>query len=173
MSSIHYLHPRVFKINVGFLLNAPVGTSQDSSFDFPEVRISDDLALYYLRGPIRISRTKEGILVQASLHAGIEVECYRCLDPVSVDSEVEIEELYATNTELESEFRIFDDAIMDMAPLLRAELLINTDQRVLCKGECKGLCPDCGINRNRETCTCADDNIDPRFAALKDLLKRD
>ena len=171
--SIHYLHPRVFKINVGFMLTAPVGTSQDSTFDFPEVRISDDVTLNYLRGPLRISRTKEGILVQSTLHAGVEVECYRCLDPVAIDSLIEVEELFATNDELEAEFRIHDDAIMDMAPLLRAELLINTDQRVLCHQDCKGLCPDCGINRNRETCTCAEDKIDPRFAALKDLLKRD
>ncbi len=171
--SIHYLHPRVFKINVGFMLTAPVGTSQDSTFDFPDVRISDDLTLHYLRGPLRIGRTKEGLLVQATLHAGVEVECYRCLDPVATDSVIEIEELFATNDELDAEFRIHDDAIMDMAPLLRAELLINTDQRVLCREDCKGLCPDCGINRNREACTCAEDKIDPRFAALKDLLKRD
>jgi len=171
--SIHYLHPRVFKINVGFLLNAPLGTNQDSTFDFPAVRISDDVALHYLRGPLRIGRTKEGMLVQATLHAGIEVECYRCLDPVATDSMIEIEELYATNGELDAEFRIHEDGIMDMAPLLRAELLINTDQRVLCSEDCKGLCPDCGINRNREACTCAEDKIDPRFAALKDLLKRD
>lgn len=167
----HYLHPRVFKINVGFLLSAPVGTSQDSTFEFPDVRVADDLTLHYLRGPLRMSRTKEGILVQATLHAGLENECYRCLDAVAVDSVVEVEELFATNGEVDAEFHIFDDAIMDMAPLLRAEILMNTDERVLCREDCKGLCPECGINRNHQTCTCDEDKIDPRLEALKRLLK--
>ena len=60
--------------------------------------------------------------------------------------------------------------ILDLAPLLREEILIHTDKRILCKPDCKGLCPECGKNRNRETCDCEQDRIDPRFAALKDLL---
>jgi uncharacterized protein len=42
--------------------------------------------------------------------------------------------------------------------------------QVLCRPDCQGMCPTCGINRNDETCACVDDDIDPRFAALKKLL---
>jgi uncharacterized protein len=170
MNTSHYLSPRVFKINVGFLLSAPLGTSQDSTFDFPEVHVSDDLSLYYLRGPIRISRTKEGILVQATLHAGLQSECYRCLDPVTMDSVFEIEELFTPVGSPFSEFHVNDDAALDLAPLVRAEVLMNTDERVLCRPDCKGLCPECGANRNHVACTCAENQIDPRLAALRKLL---
>jgi uncharacterized protein len=168
--SVHYLHPRVFKINVGFMLNAGPGNTHDSEFEFPAVRVSEDLALNYLTGPLRLSRTKEGVLVQAHLHAGLDTECQRCLDPVSQDIEFEVEELFATNPEVSAAFYLGDDGILDLAPLLREEILINTDKRILCKPDCKGLCPECGKNRNRETCDCDQERIDPRFAALKDLL---
>lgn len=169
--SVHFLHPRVFKINVGFMLNAGPGTTHDSTFDFPEVRVSDDLALNYLRGPVRLSRTKEGILVQAEVHAGLDVECMRCLDPVQRDMQFEIEELFATNPQVAAAFYLAEDAVLDLAPLLREEILIHGDERVLCRPDCRGLCPECGINRNRETCTCTDQAGDPRFAALRQLLK--
>ena len=170
--SVHYLHPRVLKINAGFMLNAGPGNSHDSVFEFPALRVSDDLTLNYLTGPLRLSRTKEGVLVQASLHAGLNNECIRCLDPVEQDIPFEVEELFATNPEVSAAFYLGDDAILDLAPLLREEILIHSDKRILCSPDCKGLCPDCGINRNRETCDCADKHIDPRFAALKDLLER-
>lgn len=169
--SVHYLHPRVLKINAGFMLNAGPGNSNDSTFEFPAVRVSDDLALNYLTGPLRLSRTKEGILVQATLHAGMNLECIRCLDPVEQDIAFEVEELYATNPDVSAAFYIGDDGILDLAPLLREEILINSDKRVLCKPDCKGLCPECGKNRNRETCTCEEQRTDPRFAALKALLE--
>jgi uncharacterized protein len=169
--SIHYLHPRVFKINAGFMLNAGPGNTHDSTFEFPAVRVGEDLALNYLTGPLRLSRTKEGILVQAELHAGLNSECQRCLDPVSRDIQFEVEELYATNPEVAAAFYIGDDGILDLAPLLREEILIHADERILCRADCKGLCPECGKNRNRETCACAEDRIDPRFEALKNLLK--
>jgi uncharacterized protein len=41
--------------------------------------------------------------------------------------------------------------------------------KVVCGEDCKGLCPKCGANLNRETCDCEKDWEDPRFAALKKL----
>jgi uncharacterized protein len=42
----------------------------------------------------------------------------------------------------------------------------------LCRDDCKGLCPQCGTNLNRETCTCSPKWEDPRLAALRGLLDR-
>lgn len=164
-----YLNGRVLKINVGFLLADGPAHSQDSTFELPAVRASDDLILQYVRGPIRLSRTHEGILVQADLHVGVPTECTRCLDEVVYDAHLHIEELYEFRTQIGVEFSIADDAILDLAPLLRAEALIAVSRGVLCRPDCKGLCPECGANLNHETCTCADNRIDPRFEKLKAL----
>jgi uncharacterized protein len=160
----------VLKINVGFLQSGGPGHSHDSVFDVPTVRVSDDLTLNYVRGPVRLSRTAEGILVQGKLDVGIEAECYRCLDPVTVNVTVDVEELFTYPSPKGAEFTVHDDGILDLAPLLRAEVLIEAARGVLCRPDCKGLCPDCGTNWNHATCTCAEERIDPRLAQLKNLL---
>jgi len=166
-----YVSNRVLKLNVGFLLNDGPAHSHETTFDAPAVRITDDLTVRHIRGTLRLSRTKEGILVQGKLHVGLEGECYRCLDPVLTDAAIHIEELYAT-TPGKAEFRIFEDGILDLAPLLRDEVLIILSRGLLCSDTCRGLCPECGANLNHTTCSCRDNDIDPRFARLKELLDR-
>lgn len=165
-----YVSNRVLKINVGFLLSSGPGHNHDSVFEVPTVRVSDDLTLDYVRGPIRLSRTAEGILIQGKLEVGFETECYRCLDPVTINVTVDVEELFAYPSPTVAEFSVHEDGNLDLAPLLRAEVLIEAARGVLCQPDCKGLCPDCGTNWNHGTCTCAEDRIDPRFAQLKNLL---
>jgi uncharacterized protein len=165
-----YVSNRVLKINVGFLLSGGPGVNHDSVLDLPTVRVSDDMTLNYVRGPIRLSRTAEGILVQGKLDVGVEDECYRCLEAVSLNVTVEIEELFAYPSPTAAEFSLHDDGILDLAPLLRAEVLLATARGVLCRPDCKGLCPECGANWNVTTCACAEERIDPRLAGLKNLL---
>ena len=62
--------------------------------------------------------------------------------------------------------------------IIEQTLDFNLPQKVLCDEDCKGLCPKCGANLNKETCSCSEtasdeDYIDPRFAKLKDLFKND
>ncbi len=165
----HYLPRRVLKLNVGYLLDGQ-SHSRDMQLDLPRVRVADDLVLAYVRGPVRLSRTKEGILIQGQLELGTEGDCYRCLEPVQRPIEINIEELYATSGELsaeEAEFRIFDDGQLDLAPLVRAEALIKTTRGLRCADEAactermRALEDDAGI-----------DHIDPRLSKLKELLEQ-
>jgi uncharacterized protein len=165
-----YIGNRVLKLNVGFLLSAGPGHNHETAFDVPAIRVADDVDLAYVRGPLRLSRTKEGILVQGKLHIGVEGECYRCLDPMLRDVEIELEELYAYPTPKDSEFSLSDDGILDLAPLLRAEALIEDARGALCRPDCKGLCPECGANLNDAPHTCDHKDVDPRLSGLKHLL---
>ncbi|NDJ60057.1 MAG: DUF177 domain-containing protein [Chloroflexi bacterium] len=154
------------------MLSAGPGHSHETEFDVPRVRVAEDVDLAYLRGVARLSRTKEGILVQGDLHAGVESECIRCLDSIEQDVVISLEELYAYLSPKASEFSIGDDAILDLSPLLRAEAIIADTRGGLCRPDCRGLCADCGSNLNHDTCTCALDNIDPRLAKLRELLDK-
>jgi uncharacterized protein len=118
-----------------------------------------------------MSRTQEGILVQGQLEAGYTGECYRCLTAVTENVSVLIEELFAYPTPAAAEFSLNDTGILDLAPLLRAEVLLETARGLLCQPDCRGLCPTCGVNWNDTTCTCGLDAVDPRLAQLKNLLK--
>jgi uncharacterized protein len=161
------------KINVGFLLSAGPGNHKIIDMNITDpVKIAEDLVINSMQGHLRLSRTKEGILAQTSdLVMMVDRECSRCLDIFEHPIQVNIEELYASPTPIdESEFFIGQDAQLDLAPLLRAEALIQLAHREYCREDCKGLCVHCGANLNEETCDCADNQIDPRMAKLKELL---
>lgn len=166
-----FVGSRVLKLNVGFLLSAGPGHTHDTEFDAPSVRIAPDVDVTFIKGTLRLSRAKEGILVRGRLNIGVEDECYRCVDPVQREMTIDVEELFTHPIPRDAEFSIDDDGILDLAPLLRAEILIADGRGVLCKPDCKGLCPNCGANLNRETCQC-EEEVDPRLAKLKELLNK-
>ncbi len=62
----------------------------------------------------------------------------------------------------------FDGETLDLEPLLREQFVLAIPYSPLCREDCKGLCPQCGIDRNTGTCAC-EKPIDPRLAALKGL----
>jgi uncharacterized protein len=64
-----------------------------------------------------------------------------------------------------------DDKI-DLTEVVREQLYLALPMKPLCREDCKGLCPVCGVNRNRETCTCQETWVDPRMAALKQFKTR-
>ena len=64
-----------------------------------------------------------------------------------------------------------DDKI-DLREVVREQLYLAMPMKPLCREDCKGLCPVCGVNRNRETCTCQQEWVDPRMAALKQWKTR-
>ncbi|GAB5491768.1 MAG: hypothetical protein Phog2KO_19830 [Phototrophicaceae bacterium] len=174
-SSASLLSNRVLKINVGFLLSDGPGNSKDIQVDITDaVRISDDLVAQSIIGALRLSRTKEGILAQIKFNVIVERSCARCLDTFQHDIPINVEELYASPRPIgETEFFVGQDAQLDLAPLIRAEVLIALSHREFCREDCKGLCPVCGVNHNHESCDCETDYIDPRMAKLKELLDAD
>ena len=58
---------------------------------------------------------------------------------------------------------------IDLKEVVREQIMLALPEQVFCKDDCKGLCPKCGANGNLIDCKCADDEIDPRWAALKNL----
>ncbi|GAB1422293.1 DUF177 domain-containing protein [Anaerolineales bacterium] len=170
----HPLKSRILKTNVGFLLAAGPGNSHVMTLDIPEaIRLDDDIVIHSIRGDMRLSRVKEGLLVRGDVKVVIDEECSRCLTIFKQEVVLELEEMYAYQHPGAAEFYIDADGILDLSPLIRAESLLATGSQPLCKAECKGLCSECGQNLNLEPCSCTQDDIDPRMAILQQLLKSD
>jgi uncharacterized protein len=66
----------------------------------------------------------------------------------------------------------YHDDQIDLKEVVREQLYLALPMKPLCQEDCKGLCPVCGVNRNRETCTCQQEWVDPRMAALKQWKTR-
>jgi uncharacterized protein len=167
-----YVSNRVLKFQVGFLLAEGKGHSSETELTIPRLRIADDLTVESLRGKLRFSRTSRGILVQGLLQAALNATCHRCLADTPLLLDVPLEELYVFPPEAEAEFTVAEDGILDLAPLLREETLLDIPSNILCRADCAGLCPECGQNLNEGQCDCASRAVDPRLAALLALRER-
>lgn len=121
----------------------------------------------------------------------VTVACSRCVEPVRIPIEEKLRVTFMPRHELPTEeddeaaeaadgaegpelaeedldlFPYDGDAI-DLEPLFREQFVLAVPFAPLCREDCKGLCPQCGIDRNTGTCSC-EPPIDPRLAALKGL----
>lgn len=62
---------------------------------------------------------------------------------------------------------------VDVTPHIEEAFVLGMPNVPICSDDCKGLCPNCGSNRNETTCSCSTERIDPRLAGLKDFFKQD
>jgi uncharacterized protein len=67
------------------------------------------------------------------------------------------------------EFSLYDGDEVDLAPLIREQVLLALTARPLCREDCRGLCPRCGANLNEGECGCRAETGDPRLAVLRTI----
>jgi uncharacterized protein len=169
--------------NVAALLKSEPGAQRTFDVDVDISGIDQDLVLTKpLTGRLRLLRTDSGILATGRLQTEALVPCRRCLEPMIVGVEIELEEEFQPSIDIftgaaiaaadsEDEVtRIDDHHILDLTEVVRQNLLLATPTSPLCRPDCRGLCPTCGANLNEEPCSCQREEEDPRLAALRDLL---
>ncbi len=66
----------------------------------------------------------------------------------------------------------FDDPVLPFEEIAREQVLIGLPMKPLCRQNCPGLCPNCGIDWNVSTCACAEKTVDPRLEVLKNFKSR-
>lgn len=121
-------------------------------------------------------RNTAGVLVmQGSIATTIHSICDRCASEFHRKVEFPIDVVLVTKLESEENedewvFPLEGDSA-DLDDIVRTVFVLNLDSKLLCKEDCKGLCPQCGKNLNDGPCNCRKE-LDPRFAALKQLLEK-
>jgi uncharacterized protein len=118
--------------------------------------------------------------VSGRIDGTAEIDCTRCLGPISQPLAIEFAvsfvapEHFAAEKEREVSAEDLDTDILegerlDLKETVREQVLLNLPEQMLCKLDCKGLCPKCGADRNLIDCKCDKEEIDPRWDALKDF----
>nr|PZN44722.1 MAG: DUF177 domain-containing protein [Bacillota bacterium] len=134
-----------------------------------------------LTGTAEVVGTEEGALVQFRLQGEVELACGRCLQPYRFSVHLTFAEEFRTgpvavgSAELEaaddgSTFVVVADGLIPVAEVVRQHLLLALPMKPLCRPDCAGLCPGCGVNLNEEPCRCEPEAGDPRLAVLRKLL---
>jgi uncharacterized protein len=112
---------------------------------------------------------------QGDLRTTLDAACRRCLAPVPVPVTARVEVLFTEDQDAD------DPSVyvipprtrtLDLAPAVREELVLAVPEFVLCRDDCRGLCPRCGKDLNQGPCDCAPEKPDPRWAVLSQLKER-
>lgn len=118
-----------------------------------------------------VGRNVVSVALKTEITLGIP--CDRCLEevsyPVSVDvlEEIDFDQPDATKEPLS----YLEDKVLDVDMLIFDEIVPALPLKLLCREDCKGLCPVCGTNLNKKECGCDRTVADPRMAAIQDIFK--
>ena len=133
-----------------------------------------------VNGKVRLAGNE--VFVNGHVETRAQVECDRCLKPIELPVNADFALEYITGSEYEStdvaelsegemSVAVFDGEAIDVDEIVKEQILLAVPTRMLCREDCKGICPQCGADRNMGECSCVTDDIDPRWAALKNLTK--
>jgi uncharacterized protein len=122
----------------------------------------------------------QDIRVVGELSTRVEVPCARCLETVARDIERHFDLLYRPQgtdagreeisvTTAEAEISYYTGDGLEVEDVVREQLLLAVPIKIVCREECKGLCPHCGKNLNQGSCDCHEQLSDPRWDALRGL----
>ena len=171
--------------NVAQLLKSQTGTVQRVELDDEDqLELKDGEATLAgpVTGSVRLHRTNQGIFVDGRVRVRVQMECSRCLKPVTEELDFPLrEQFYPTvdvNTGVplpppndELAFPIDRNHLLDLREAIRQNLVLALPMTALCKEDCAGLCPQCGKDLNDGACDCQPETTDERFAALRELLE--
>jgi uncharacterized protein len=118
----------------------------------------------------------EGVLVRGEIATRLVAECRRCLKPVPLDVRDRVDLLFEPlegeeAADLEGEVYALPERgdQLDLSEALREQVLTLIPEFVVCAESCKGLCPQCGTDLNREACGCTREREPGPWDALKDI----
>ena len=166
------------QFNVAQLLKQGVGAKRDYEID--EEFTPEEEGLTRVSGPVRLLRTRRGVLVTAQLKGEARGTCSRCLRPAIYPVELKIEEEFVQTVDVttgapldlpedSTEFTIDERHILDLGEATRQYGTLALSMKPLCRPDCPGLCPQCGRELGPEHQGCEQDGLDARLSNLRQL----
>ena len=113
--------------------------------------------------------------VEGSVSLRIKAQCDRCLTEVPITFNLNFDRIVAspdadTEEEEVDDLSFMEGYQLDVETFVYNEILGNWPAKILCKEDCRGICPKCGQNLNIKDCGCDTFVPDPRMAAIQDIF---
>ncbi|MHB8576739.1 MAG: YceD family protein [Dehalococcoidia bacterium] len=165
------------QFNVSQLLREPIGSRRQYVIEERFAPPDSEEPEVELEGPVDLLRTDRGVLAQAVLVSRTGRMCDRCLAPVELPVRLLIEEEFLPSVNpvtgailappKNPEIMTIDQHhVLDLTEAARQAWLLAVPMQTLCRENCEGLCPTCGLDRNAGACYCVLPPIDRRWAVL-------
>jgi uncharacterized protein len=123
---------------------------------------------------LAITRASTGTVLELGFTARLHGPCYRCLGDAVLDVPISAREYQANNPEGSDELRTpyLSDDQLDLTAWSRDAVALALPNKILCRADCAGLCPACGVNLNEEPHEHEDEPSDSRWSALEALREK-
>ncbi len=166
------------RLDISYLVKGSPGTRKEFDFNFPQLAFSPELTLVDIHGVIAVSTTEDGVVVDGKMTGLTQLSCSRCLDDYWQPIKINFTEMFSSNsleegTETLGVQPLPVDGSIDLTPILRDYTSLDIPIRQVCREDCKGFCPTCGLNLNEGDCGHRQESIDPRMEGLKALLDKE
>lgn len=124
---------------------------------------------------LRLEAVHEGVLVTGTADLTLTGECSRCLDPIEAGHTADLQELFLAepSPEDDEDQHLIVHETIDLEPVLRDAVVTALPFQPVCRPDCGGLCADCGVRLEDVPAGHAHERLDPRWAALADLVDRE
>jgi uncharacterized protein len=142
--------------------------------------IDQDLIEYY-RGPVKVhlilDKFGRNYRIDIDLSTEAQYVCDRCLSEYSITFKakqrliVQLGGMADNEDEQDIIFLPENTTEIDISPYLKEMVLLNHPLKMLCQEECRGICPRCGADLNTGVCMCPEQPVDPKWDALRKLIK--
>ncbi|MBI1885524.1 MAG: DUF177 domain-containing protein [Chloroflexi bacterium] len=160
-------------------LRQPVGTQVHYDVQEPSLFLDDDVTLVDLNGTVELLRTDMGLLATVTVACATRQQCSRCLAEIQHPLRLSFQEEYLPTLDVltgapmslpdgTDNFRIDAVYVLNLDEALRQYKLMSEPLNPLCRPDCRGLCPRCGLNLNERSCKCPP-QPDSRWEALAKL----
>jgi uncharacterized protein len=130
-----------------------------------------------VRIEVALEKTSRQLFLRANVKTGGMFTCDRCLEDFESEVTSEYSLMYVTDDRGvaggSDEVQVISPEAnhIDLGEDVRQFTVLALPQKMLCREDCAGLCPRCGTNLNRATCTCQKEELDPRWSGLQKFLK--
>lgn len=112
--------------------------------------------------------------LEGSVNLVFQANCDRCLREVPVKLDLSFERMLVLGAEGDADELSLNEARqLDVEAFVHNEILANWPAKILCREDCRGICPICGQDRNERECGCDTFVPDPRMAVIQDIFKKD
>ena len=130
------------------------------------------------KSPVSFTFTNIGVnkaKVEGHVELTFDTRCDRCLTEVPTKLALQFDRVVTspdavTEDEEDDDQNFMEGYQLDVETFVYNEILLNWPAKILCREECKGVCPVCGQNLNEKECGCDTFVPDPRMAAIKDIF---
>ncbi len=124
----------------------------------------------------RILNTGKSLMLRAVCKGAAATQCARCAKDITVPVEFTVDEILVQDdgsVSVDDEAILFSGTSIDIDDIAASNFLVNIEGKYLCSEDCRGLCPNCGADLNEGDCGCTGNDIDPGWAVLADMIKKD